>query len=199
MALLTALRTALLPGRRPTALLLGGLLASAAAFGAPPKPDPSVESALKAAVLFNFTKFIDWPADAFPDEKSAFNLCLLGDDPIGASLDAIVANESWNGRPITVRRLPRGADPHACQILFFGRTERERSAGDAEVLAALRGANVLTVGETDRFLAEGGHIRFFLDANRVRFEVNLPAVERTRIKISSKLLRLARLRSEEGE
>ncbi|HZF11715.1 MAG TPA: YfiR family protein [Thermoanaerobaculia bacterium] len=194
-----ALLTARLTGRRPAALLLCGLLAAAAAVGAPPKSDPNVESALKAAVLFNFTKFIDWPADGFPDEKSPFNLCLLGDDPIGASLDAIVVNESWNGRPLAVRRLPRGADPHACQILFFGRTERERQAENTEVLAGLRGANVLTVGESDRFLAEGGHIRFFLDANRVRFEVNLAAVERTRIKISSKLLRLAKLRQEEGD
>jgi len=193
---------ALLTRRRPAALLLGGLLAGVAgvaAAGAPAKPEAGVESALKAAVLFNFTKFIDWPADAFPDERSAFNLCLLGDDPIGANLDAIVANESWNGRPIAVRRLPRGADPHGCQILYFGRAERERHAGEVEVLAGLRGANVLTVGDTDGFLAAGGHIRFFLDANRVRFEVNLPAVERTRIKISSKLLRLAKLRQEEGD
>jgi hypothetical protein len=193
---------ALLTGRRPAALLLGGLLAMAAttgAVGAAPRSEPSAEYALKAAVLFNFTKFVDWPADAFPDGKSPFHLCILGEDPFGAVLDAMVANEVWNGRPIAVRRLPRGADPRACQILFLARGEGERHAEDAEVLAGLRGTNVLAVGETDRFLAEGGHIRVFLDANRVRFEVNLPAVKTTRIKISSKLLRLARLRPEEGD
>jgi hypothetical protein len=97
---------------------------------------------------------------------------------------------------MAVRRLPRGADPRGCQLLFLCRSERGEQA---EVLAALRGANVLSVGETDRFLAEGGHIRFFLDDNRVRFEVNLQAVEKTRIKISSKLLRLAKLRPGEGD
>src|SRR5262249_34521981 len=158
------------------ALLLCGLPAAAAGPGAvtaDQKDEPNAEYNLKAAFLYNFTKFVEWPADAFPDARSPFNLCILGEDPFGSSLDAIVANESWNGRPIAVRRLPRGADPKSCQLLFLARSERARQA---EVLAGLRGANVLAVGEADRFLAEGGHIRFFLEANRVRFEVNRQAV-----------------------
>ena len=186
------------PRRRrgaPLALLLlgglGGLGGGAAAVSAAPR---SQEYALKAAFLFNFTKFVDWPPTAFADEKSPLNLCVLGnDDPFETSLDELVANETVNGRPIAVRRLTRGADPGACHVLFIPRTERERQL---EVLAGLRGAAVLTVGESERFLADGGLINFFLDLKRIRFEVNLPAVERTPLKISSKLLRLARLMPE---
>jgi hypothetical protein len=156
--------------------------------------EENVEYNVKAAFLFNFTKFVDWPADSFADEKAPFQLCVLGEDPFGGSLDDVVANETVSGRPIVVRRLPRGTDPRFCQILFLGRTERERQA---EVLAGLRGAPVLTVGESDRFLADGGLIRFFLDARKVRFEIHLPNVERTPLKISSKLLRLAKLTPEE--
>jgi len=167
------------------------LLAGPAGAAAP----RSSEYTLKAAFLFNFTKFVDWPADAFADEKSPFNLCVLGgEDPFGGSLDELVANEAVNGRPIAVRRRVRGADLRTCQILFIGRAERERQP---EVLASLRGLPVLTVGETDRFLSEGGLFNFFLEANRVRFEVNLAAVERTPLKISSKLLRLAKVTAEE--
>jgi hypothetical protein len=165
-----------------------------AGLGAAPRPETTAEYNLKAVVLFNFTKFVDWPADAFPDERSPLQLCILGQGLIAPALDDVVVNETWNGRPIAVRRLARGADPRACHILFFERSERERQA---EILAGLRGTSVLSVGETDRFLADGGLIRFFLEAGRVRFEVNLPAVEKTPIKISSKLLRLARLMPEE--
>jgi uncharacterized protein DUF4154 len=188
----------------PLALLSRGLLAAVAVVSsgvagvtgvaAARSPEPTAEYTLKAAFLFNFTKFVEWPADAFADEKSPFNLCILGEDRFGASLDAVVANESVNGRPIVVRRLPRGGEARACQILFLGRTERERQA---EVLAGLRNAPVLTVGETDRFLDDGGLLLFFLEADRIRFAVNLRAVERTRLKISSKMLRLAKLVPEE--
>jgi hypothetical protein len=156
--------------------------------------EESLEYNLKAAFLFNFTKFVDWPADAgnpaYPDEKAPFQLCVLGEDPFGKSLDDLVLNETVNGRPIAVRRLPRGTDPRSCQILFLGRMERERQA---EILGGLRGLPVLTVGESDRFLADGGLISFFLDARRVRFEISLANVDRSRLKISSKLLRLAKL------
>jgi len=184
----------------PLALLLHGLLAAAVvvssgvAGAAARSPEPTAEYTLKAAFLFNFTKFVEWPPDAFADEKSPFNLCILGEDRFGASLDTLVANEAVHGRPIFVRRLPRGADPRACQILFLPRTERERQA---EVLAGLRSAPVLTVGESDRFLDDCGLLLFFLDADRIRFAVNQRAVERTRLTISSKMLRLAKLVPEE--
>jgi hypothetical protein len=164
------------------------------AGAAPRSAEEVLEYNVKAAFLFNFTKFVDWPAEAFADEKSPFRICILGDDPFGGSLDTLVANETVNGRPIAVRRLARGADPHPCHILFLDRLERERQP---EVLAGLRGSPVLTVGESDRFLADGGMINFFLEAHRVRFEVSLPAVERSQLKISSKLLRLAKVTPEE--
>jgi hypothetical protein len=171
------------------------LLAWALALAAGPlAAEADLEYPVKAAFLFNFTKFVDWPADAFAGEKSPLNLCVYGGDPFGKALDDLVANETVGGRPIAVRRVGRGADLKACHVLFLSRAERERQA---EVLADLRGAPVLTVGETDRFLADGGLVNFFLEANRVRFAVDLGAVERSRLKISSKLLRLARVTPEE--
>lgn len=174
------------------AWVLAGALALAAG---PLLAEANLEYPVKAAFLFNFTKFVDWPADAFAGEKSPLTLCLYGSDPFGRSLDDLVANETLGGRPIAVRRVGRGGDLKSCHVLFFSRSERERQA---EVLSSLRGAPVLTVGETASFLTDGGLVNFYIEANKVRFAVDLGAVEKARLKISSKLLRLARVKPEEG-
>jgi hypothetical protein len=181
--------------RRAPAALLAVLLLAAPA-GAARSPEEDLEYGVKAAFLYNFAKFVDWPAGAFPDARSPFNLCVLGDDPFGPLLDRTVADDSIDGRPIAVRRGARLAELRGCHVLFVSRSERERRR---EVLAALHNAAVLTVGDADGFLADGGMIDFVLESNRVRFEVNLAAVEKSPLKMSSKLLRLARVvRSEPG-
>jgi YfiR/HmsC-like len=172
---------------------LPGLAAPRASARPGASPAEAEEYALKAAFLFNFTKFVDWPADAFAEEKGPFNLCVLGEDPFAGGLDAVVANETWNGRPIVVRKGVKGAEIRGCQMLFIPRAEHERQA---EVLAGLRGASVLSVGEDDQFLAQGGLINFFLEAKRVRFAVDLKSVGESRLTISSKLLRLAKVAGE---
>jgi len=166
----------------------GGLwLAAAGALrAAPPRP---LEYEVKAAFLFNFAKFVEWPPDAFR-EHDPLTICIFGEDPFGAVLDGTLAGETLAGRPLQARRTDRPGELRSCQIVFIGQAERERVP---EVLASLRGANVLTVGESDRFAEQGGMVRFFVEANRVRFEVNLDALERTRLVVSSKLLRVARV------
>nr|MDP9121118.1 YfiR family protein [Acidobacteriota bacterium] len=153
-------------------------------------PAPSLEYDVKAAFLFNFAKFVEWPPETFPDERAPLALCIIGDDPFGASLESLVAGEKLDHRPLTVRHTSRPGDLKSCQIAFIARSEEARMP---EILAALRGTSVLSVGESDHFAEQGGIIQFVLEANRVRFAVNLDALEHTRLKASSKLLRLARV------
>lgn len=145
------------------------------------------EYELKAAFLYSFTKFVDWPPSAFHDDRSSLRLCILGQDPFGGSLQAI-AREEVAGRKVTVLRSGVLSDPSGCQILFVSRSEEGRLAA---ILAAVRGAPVLTVSEMEGFLEEGGIINFVQQGSKIRFEINQGSAERAGIKISSKLLRLA--------
>jgi len=169
----------------PALALLAAVAASAARAPAPAE----IEYEVKAAFLYNFAKFVDWPPEAFPTPGTPVSLCVLGEDPFGGSLDSVVRGETLNGRHLAVRRVQGAGEARGCQVLFLPRAERGRAA---EVLAALRGASVLTVGEESDFLDQGGVIRFVLEQGRVRFEINLDAAERDHLKLSSKLLRLAR-------
>ena len=149
----------------------------------------AAEYDVKAAFLYNFAKFAEWPANAFNAPGTPMTLCIVGKDPFGDTLDSLVRGETLQGRPLIVHRTNDLLEVRDCHIVFLSRTEQARQD---EVLATARGAGILTVGEGDSFLRDGGIIRFVLEANRVRFEINLDAAERNGIKLSSKLLRLAR-------
>jgi hypothetical protein len=146
------------------------------------------EYQLKAAFLFNFSKFIDWPADSFPNSKSPFTICILGPDPFGRVLDEELNGKELADRPIAVRRCQTQAEARACQIVFVSRQEANRLP---EILQVLRGTNALVVGESEGFAAGGGTIEFFLQEDRVRFRINPDAAARAGLTISSKLLALA--------
>jgi hypothetical protein len=148
-----------------------------------------LEYEVKAAFLYNFVKFVEWPADTFEGPTDKIVLCILGEDPFGESLDNVVRNEVLNGRPLSVHRTRDVLEARDCHVVFVPRTERARQE---RILAGLEGRGILTVGEADGFLNAGGMIRFVLEQNRVRFDINLAAAERSRLKLSSKLLRLAR-------
>jgi YfiR/HmsC-like len=152
---------------------------------------PTLENDVKATFLYNFTKFVEWPPSA-GDET--FRVCAVADAAFVASLDRTLANESIEGRQL-VRLDPRSAEEaRHCAILYVGSGYAERGA---PLLAAVRDLPVLTVGEGPQFLKQGGTIRFFLDNNRVRFDISLRAAQRSGLKVSSKLLRVAR--TVEGE
>ena len=171
--------------RHPVVPLLLALLLAAPAAG---RADATAaEYDVKAAFLYNFTKFVDWPPSAFHDDRSSLRLCVLGEDPFGGSLQTFV-KEEVAGRKVTVLRSGWMSDPSGCQILFVSRSEEERLT---EILAAVRGAPVLTVGDMEGFLEKGGIINFILQGSKVRFEINQESAELAGIKISSKLLRLA--------
>lgn len=146
-----------------------------------------LEYSVKAAFLYNFTKFVEWPASAF-EERGSLRLCVLGEDPFGKSLRTVVEGEQVQGRPITLLRIDSLGDPRSCHILFLARSEAERLPA---VLAAVRGAPVLTVSEAPGALDKGVGVNFVLKDGKVRFEIHQTAVEGNGLKISSKLLRLA--------
>jgi hypothetical protein len=148
-----------------------------------------LEYQVKAAFLFNFAKFVEWPADAFEGPQDPVAICVVGKDPFGESLDSVVRGETVSGRPLVVRRPRNPEEIRECQIIFLARSER---AYQDDVLSFVEGASILTVGEDEGFLTDGGIIRFLLEKNRVRFDINLTAAETNRLKLSSKLLRLAR-------
>jgi len=142
---------------------------------------------VKAAFLLNFTRFVEWPADAFAAPASPFAICVLGKDPFGRALDDILEGESVNGRKLEARRISEAPAARACQMVFFGTTEKD-------ILRAVRssGHGVLTVGEGEDFIRAGGAIGFILDNRRVRFDINQAAAEDAGLKLSSKLLNVAR-------
>ena len=150
----------------------------------PAKPQP-LEYRVKAAFLLNFTKFIEWPEAAFPASDSPISICIVGDDPFGAALDQIVEGETANARKVVVQRI---AQPlKSCQIVFFGRSEK-----DVPKLLTALGPGILTVGDGEGFLGKGGMIDLVIDNRRVRFDVNQRAAEAANLKLSAKLLNVAR-------
>jgi hypothetical protein len=147
----------------------------------------TAEDDIKAAFLFNFTQFVEWPAAA--DSAAPFRICVVAEPAFGAAVDRTIAGESVGHRPI-VRSTP--ASPEAardCQILFVGRQEAERLD---RWLSTIKGLPVLVVGESRPAWERGAYINFVLENNRVKFDVNKDNATRAGLSISSKLLRVAR-------
>jgi hypothetical protein len=148
---------------------------------------------VKALFLYNFAKFVDWPPD-----MHAGPICvgILGDDPFGQVLDQTVKGQTVNGHGFVVKRLKRQEDGEGCQIVFVSASEKKRLR---TILNGLKSCNVLTVGEVEGFAANGGVINFEIVDSKVRFEVNIDAAERAGLKLSSKLLSLAKIVRDRGQ
>jgi YfiR/HmsC-like len=146
------------------------------------------EYQVKAAYLANFGRFAEWPASVAVDKSESFNICVLGQDPFGADLDAAVAGETIGHTHVLAKRISRPQDAVDCRILFISSSEASQWK---EILVALRTLSVLTVSDIPQFTRRGGIIQFLLDGNRVRFDINLAATERVGVKLSSELLKLA--------
>jgi uncharacterized protein DUF4154 len=146
------------------------------------------EYQVKAAFLFNFAKFVEWPATAFKDGDEPIRICVLGRDPFGASLESLVRGKFVGNRGFVIREVSNAPAARQCSILFVGASERKRTRS---ILSDLKDASVLTVGETEDFIPNGGVIAFRVDDARIRVEVDRDAAERAKLRISSKLLSLA--------
>jgi hypothetical protein len=147
------------------------------------------EVAIKAAFLYKFGDFVEWPAGAFAGPDGAFIIGLIGADPVADELERVVSGRTIQERVVVVRRLRRGEAPGRVHILFVGQSEAARLP---EILATARGRPVLIVTETDNALAQGSMINFVPAGEKVRFDVALPPAERDRLKISARLLAVAR-------
>ena len=153
------------------------------------------EFQLKAAFIYNFAKFVEWPADAFPAPDAPFVMGIIGDNPFDDTLGQTVLNKQINGHPFRVIQFKTLADLKSCHILFVSLSERKRLA---EILRPLRGASVLTVSDLDHFLPAGGMIQFLMEGKKVRFAINDVAAKEAGLRISSKLLNLAKRPEREG-
>jgi YfiR/HmsC-like len=148
------------------------------------------EYQVKAAFLFNFAKFVEWPPGGFHDPTAPLQICILGRDPFGQGLRDIVSTKTVNGRRLEIDYMADIQLARACHILFIASSEKARVK---QILETMRGTVALTVADTDGFAEQGGMISFLLDNDRVLFEVNRNAAERAGLKISSKLLSVAKL------
>jgi len=181
--------------RRAAALLVLALSAFAVFMSldtraAEARAKPIREYDLKAAFLFNFAQFVEWPPEAFPEASTPFVICVLGDDPFGKSLDEIVANEAIRNRKIVVQRHRDVQEISICHILYVGASETPRVS---HILPALLERHILTVGETDFFTTHSGIIQFRLSENRLRLRINVEAARMAKLSISSQLLRQAEI------
>jgi hypothetical protein len=149
------------------------------------------EYKIKAAYLYNFGRYVEWPAAAFANETAPLTIGIVGPDPLGEDLDQIVQVKTIEGRPIQVRRFADPREARACHILFLSRALEEKAR--TEVLHRLSKSGSLFVGETPEFLDQGGVICFVIQENNVRLVVSLKSAQREELKISSKLLRLAQV------
>jgi hypothetical protein len=162
-------------------LLLAGVLEA--------RGDTAKDYDLKAVFLFNFAQFVDWPSDAFTDDRSPIVIGILGDDPFGKSLDQVVRNEVVRDRKLVVKRYRRVEEITTCHILFISQSETSHLGA---IFASLKGKPILTVGDTEGFATSGGMIRFFTDENKIRLKINKNAVTAANLTMSSKLLKAAR-------
>lgn len=168
---------------RRTCLAL--LLATAGtSVWATPAPQVS-EATLKAAFLYNFTLFVEWPAGA--PSSGPFVVGVLGDENVANALVEVTRTKSVAGRPIEVRRLASADDPRDCHMIYIG------AAGDRQsgLLRRTRSLPVLTVGETGDFLHDGGIVRFVVDRKQLRFQLNPAAADESGLKLSVRLRKLA--------
>jgi hypothetical protein len=147
------------------------------------------DHAVKAAYIYNFAKFVEWPAASFGDASTAMRFCILNDPSFGEELNRIVAGKLIASRPVEVVHVQDGGRSRNCQVLYINSVQSRQTR---RVIEVLRGASVLTVGESDDFLEDGGVIDFVLQDDRIHFHINRKSANDAGLRISSRLLAVAR-------
>jgi hypothetical protein len=147
------------------------------------------EYQLKAAFLYHFAQFVEWPPNAFAETNSPMIIGIMGQNPFAGGLEQAVQGKTINNHPLTVKEIHSPAEAtNNCHLLFISSSEKNRLP---EIFAGMQGAAVLTVGETDHFTDAGGMINFVAQGNKIRFQINETATKKAGLKVSSKLLSLA--------
>jgi hypothetical protein len=163
-------------------LLRGGSLVDAQEESQP------TEYQIKAAFIFNFAKFVEWPAAAFSKASSPIVVGVLGENPFHDALEKTIRNKTVDEHPVVIREFRAATDATNCHILFISSSEKGRLP---QILKQLNGRSVLTVGEMAGFTETGGMINFVLEGTKIRFQINNDAANGAGLKISSKLLNLS--------
>ena len=149
------------------------------------------EYQIKAAFLFNFTQFVEWPATSFSTAQSPMIIGILGKDPFGSYLEETISGEKVNGHPLVIQHYNSIDDIKTCHVLFINLSDAGRC--EQAVTNLKKGRNILTVSETNNFMHQGGMIRFFARNNKIQLQINPEATKADNLVISSKLLRLAEI------
>jgi hypothetical protein len=159
-------------------------------YGSPvPAAEVSMtEYQIKALFLFNFTKYVDWPSVSFAETNSPIIIGLYGEDKFGEALQKTVAGKTVAGRRIIPQLIQNDGDLEKCHVLFLTVTDKKRRG---EILNRIKASPVLTVGESDQFLEQGGVINFVKKEGKIRLEINREAARQAKLEISSKLLSVA--------
>ncbi len=162
-----------------------------------PAPSPASEYEVKAAFLYNFVKFVEWPPKVFPEKETPYIIGILGDDDpffdpnaLVNYLDVAVKDKKINDRKLVIRRAGRISNLKDSHLVFIAKSERNYLK---EITAVCQTNNILTVSEMDGFCSQGGVINFFTQAGKVRFEINPTAAEQSNLRVSSKLLNVAKI------
>jgi YfiR/HmsC-like len=143
---------------------------------------------VQAAYLYNFGKFVKWPAVAPANQSGAFTICVLDQDPFGDTLHSTLSGETVAGKPVVIKHLSRIPDAAACHILFISQGQARNLKG---ILSSLDASSVLTVSDIPDFSRLGGMIQFVPDGDRIRFEINLEGAEKSHLVFPSELLKVA--------
>lgn len=165
-------------------------LGARAVAAAPASDEPDKEYKLKAAFVLNFVRFTDWPTNVLTSTNQALVIGVLGRDPFGQNLDEIVAGKTVGHRSVHVKRVGNAAEALTCHAVFISDSEK---ANLPSILRELEGQPVLTVGDCEGFVQAGGIIELKRRQDMLRFSINLSAAEDAKLKISSKLLKLAEI------
>jgi hypothetical protein len=152
--------------------------------------EPSQEYKVKAAFIYNFARFIEWPTGAFTSADAPLVIAVVGTDPFSGSLEQAVVGKVVGNRRVEIRHFDSVDKIGPCQILFVPTTDDNT---ESAIVQKVRNDHVLTIGESDNFAAQGGSLRFFSQDGKVRFEINTDVTDQAQLKISSKLLKLARI------
>lgn len=149
----------------------------------------ATEYQVKAAYLFNFLKFVEWPDGLPGDPQGKWVIGIVGNSPVSGELSKLVEGKNILGRELEVKTLQATDNLRGCNILFISESEKKRLP---VILAGLRGSSVMTVADMEHFIDAGGMVQFVVEEDRVRISIDVGATARARLKVSSKLLALAR-------
>lgn len=152
--------------------------------------EETVEYPVKLAFLYNFTKFVEWPADSYRGPDAPLVICIVGNDPFSPAIEGELRSRSAGSHPIEVRTVSPRDIMSVCHMVFVPVTAEDQAT---RIVRVLKGSSTLTVGETEGFAVQGGIINLTTEGNKLHFEVNLLAAERARLKISAKMLALAKI------